>query len=71
MSTAIEIRRDGDEWIVDDGSARLLLTKPGAGIVQGCVDQWGHENRLRPDAARSVSLERPDDGREGHDGEDA
>jgi|APLak6261694702_1056217.scaffolds.fasta_scaffold13026_3 hypothetical protein len=71
MSTMIEIRRDGDEWIVDDGSVCIRLTKPGAGIVERFVDQSGRENRLRPDAARSVSLERPDDGREGHDGEDA
>lgn len=71
MSATIEIRRDGDEWIVDDGSACIRLTKPGAGIVERFVDRWGHENSLRPDATRSASREPPDDGREGHDGEDA
>ena len=58
MSATIEIRRDGDEWIIDDGSTRIRITKPGVGIIEHFVDQWVHENRSRPDA-RPVSPERP------------
>ncbi|SDG44822.1 hypothetical protein [Bosea robiniae] len=67
MSETIEIRRDGDEWIIDDGSALIRMTKPGAGIVERFVDQWEHEDRSRPDANRSVSPERPGARRECHD----
>jgi hypothetical protein len=59
VSATIQIHRDGDEWIIDDGSARIRMTKPAVGIVERLVDQWGQENRSRPDAARSVSPERP------------
>ncbi len=58
MSATIEIRRDGDEWIIDDGSARIRMTKPGAGIIERLVDQWDHENRSRPSATRSETPER-------------
>lgn len=59
MSATIQIHRDGDEWIIDDGSARIRMTTPAVGIVERFVDQWGHENRSRPEAARPVSPERP------------
>lgn len=57
MSATIQIQRDGDEWIIDDGSARIRMTTPAVGIVERFVDQWGHENRSRPEAARPVSPE--------------
>lgn len=58
VSATIEIRRDGIEWIIDDGSTRIRITKPGVGIIEHFVDQWDHESRSRPDA-RPVSPEQP------------
>lgn len=40
MSSTIDIRRNGDEWIIDDGSAQIRITKPGAGIVDRFIHQW-------------------------------
>lgn len=59
MSATIEIRRDGDEWIIDDGSALIRMTKPGTGIVERFVDQWEHKDRSGPDTTRSVPPKRP------------
>lgn len=58
MSAAIEIRRDGDEWIFDDGSALIRMTKPAAGIVERFVDRWEHEDGSRSDTPRSHSPKR-------------
>ncbi|MGO4407940.1 hypothetical protein AB4Z10_27220 [Bosea sp. RAF48] len=60
MSETIELRRDGDDWIIDDGSARIRLTTPGAGIIERFVDQWDAESHSRRNATRSVSPERPE-----------
>lgn len=43
MSAAIEIRRDGDEWVIEDGSARIRLTKPGPRIVERLVEKWDRQ----------------------------
>lgn len=40
MSETIDIRRDGDEWIMVDGSARIRITQPGAGTVARFVEHW-------------------------------
>ena len=58
MSATIEIRRDGEEWIIDDGSARIRMTKLSAGIIERFVDQWDHKNRSRRNATRSEAPER-------------
>lgn len=40
MSATVDIRRNGDEWVIDDGSARIRVTKPGTGIIERFVNQW-------------------------------
>ena len=47
MSATIDIRRNGDEWFIEDGSARIRITKPGAGIVERFVDQWEEQGGRR------------------------
>lgn len=43
MSAAIEIIRDGDEWIIEDGSAHTRLSKPGARVIERLVKRWERE----------------------------
>lgn len=43
MSETLNIRRDGDEWFIENGSARIRLTNPSAGIVRRYVEKWEAE----------------------------
>lgn len=47
MSATIDIRRYGNEWVIEDGSARIRVTKPGAGIIERFVDQWEEQGDHR------------------------
>ena len=57
MSATIDIRRNGKEWIIEDGSARIRVTKPGAGIIERFVNQW-EEQPDRRDASNVLSAKR-------------
>jgi len=34
VSAALTIRREGDDWFVEDGLARIHITKPNGGIIE-------------------------------------
>lgn len=52
MSATLTIRREGDDWFVDDGSARIHLTKPSGGIIEQFVADWDAKG-MRPMAIAS------------------
>ena len=66
VSALIDIRRYGDEWVIEDGSARIRVTKPSAAIIERFVDQWkagrlpqSSQNPQRRGQAADAALNRP------------
>lgn len=40
MSVTLTIRREGDDWFVEDGAVRVHITKPSGGIIEQFVANW-------------------------------
>ena len=57
MSATIDIRRNGADWNIEDGSARIRITMPGAGMIERFVDQWEGQGDHR-EAPKVPSSER-------------
>lgn len=52
MSATLTIRREGDDWFVEDGLARIHITKPSGGIIEQFVADWDAKG-MRPMAIAS------------------
>ena len=51
MSATIDIRRDGDNWVIEGGSARIQITKPAEGLVERFVEDWASAKKPGADRA--------------------
>ncbi|MGX1744644.1 hypothetical protein ACWIEX_24100 [Bosea sp. NPDC055353] len=54
MSATLTIRREGDDWFVEDGAVRVHITKPSCGIMEQFVANWDAKG-VRPMASASTA----------------
>ena len=54
MSATLTIRREGDDWFVEDGAARVHITNPSIGIIAKLVADWDAKG-MRPMAIASTA----------------
>lgn len=54
MSATLTIRREADDWLVEDGGARVHITKPSHGIIEQFVADWEAKG-MRPMAIASTT----------------
>lgn len=52
MSATLNIRREGDDWFIEDGPVRVHITKPSIGIFEQFVADWEAKG-MRPMAIAS------------------
>lgn len=52
MSATLTIRREGDDWFVEDGLTRIHITNPSGGIIEQFFADWDAKG-MRPMALAS------------------
>jgi len=59
VSATIDIRREGDNWVIEGGSVRIQITKPAEGLVERFVEDWASGKKLAPGTDGSLDSEVP------------